>query len=272
MANRFKLNPIWWLMAAALFLTLNLAAKTLILPVEAITDSGTLSADDFSKKYPGIDISGSVPGEEGWYIQYTHGNLTYYFGPLDDYDEAIQKKLEMEEIRESVLYEAPELSDSTVEIFEYSYEMFSDANAPGAAGEEGSIPGQTAEEGTPGESILEGGVIGDQQGESGQKSGQLGQQEQSGFPQFPMGQSPQNSQQGGSPSNQQGQQGQQGSRSIFPPPSQSGGGGPSIPSQGGGGGGPPIPGGGGESGPPSPSQGGGGLPIWQLIRKIFWGR
>ena len=259
MTNRITLNPNLWLMAAALFLALNLSAKTLILPVEAIAASGTLSAEDFRKKYPGIDISGSVPDEEGFFVHYSHANLSYYFGPIDDYAEALQKQLEMIEIYEAVLYEAPELSDSTIEIFEYSYEMFSEANAPGAAGEEGSIPGQTAEEGTPGESILDGGVIGAQQGESGQKAG-LGQQDQAGIPQFPMGQSPQNSQQGGFPSSQQGQQG---SQSSFPmPPSQGGGGGPSMPSQGGG----------GESGPPSSGQGGGGLPIWQLIRKIFWGR
>ena len=272
MINRFTLNPIWLLMAAAIFMALNLSAKTLILPIEAITDSGTLSAEDFRKKYPGIDVTGSVPSEEGFYVHYAHGNLNYYFGPLDDYGEALEKKLELGEIREAVLYEAPELGDGTIEIFEYSYEMFSEANAPGAEGEEGSMPGQSGESDAPWENSPEGDTIGAQPGESGQKIGQIGQQgqagsqQQAGFPQFP--QSSQNSQQGGSPSNQQGQQGQ---RSIFPMPSQSGGGGPPIPSQGGGGGGPPIPGGSGESGPPSPSQGG-GIPIWQLIRKILWGR
>lgn len=261
MINRFTLNPIWWLMAAVLFLALNLSALTLILPVEAITDSGTLSAEDFRKKYPGIDVSGSVPSEEGFYVHYSHGNLTYYFGPLDDYDEALQKKLELDEIREAVLYEAPELGDGTIEIFEYSYEMFSEANAPGAAGEGESMPGQSGESDAPWENSPEGDTIGAQPGESGQKIGQVGQQGQMGQ------QGQEGSQQPGSPSNQQGQQG---SRSIFPMPSQGGSGGPPMPSQGGSGG-PPIPGGSGESGPPSPSQGG-GIPIWQLIRKILWGR
>ncbi len=260
MINRFTLKPIWLLMAAAIFMALNLSAKTLILPVEAITDSGTLSAEDFRKKYPGIDVTGSVPSEEGFYIHYAHGNLNYYFGPLDDYGEALEKKLELDEIREAVLYEAPELGDGTIEIFEYSYEMFSEANASDKAGEEGSMPGESGESDAPWENSPEGDTIGAQPGESGQKVGQMGQQgqegsqQQSGFPQLP--QSSQNSQQGGSPSSQQGQQGQ---RNIFPTPSQSGGGGP------------PIPGGGGESGPPSPSQGG-GIPIWQIIRKILWGR
>ena len=262
-----------WLLPATLFIVAGLPAKTLILPVEAIVDSGQLSAEDFKKKYPGIDITGSVPDEEGWYVRYTHENLCYYFGPLENYNDALQKKLEMDEIRDAVLYEAPELSDSTIEVFQFSYEMFSEANAPGSAGAEGEMPGQLTVAGASDANTPEGADAGEQQGQSDQMLGQMGQQEQAGdrqqpgFPQFPIGQNQQSSQRSGSPSIQQGQQS---SRSLPFPSQSSGGRGPPIPSQGGSGG-PPIPGGSGEQGPPSPSQGG-GIPIWQIIRKIFWGR
>ena len=38
-----------WLLPATLFIVAGLPAKTLILPVEAIVDSGQLSAEDFEK-------------------------------------------------------------------------------------------------------------------------------------------------------------------------------------------------------------------------------
>lgn len=101
-----------------------LAARALVLPVEAIDDAARLSAGEFSRRYPGIDVTGYFPDEEGFYINYNHQDLDYYFGPLDDYNEAIRWKDRLMVVREEVVSLRPSLGSSDVTIYEFTYDMF----------------------------------------------------------------------------------------------------------------------------------------------------
>ena len=98
-------------------------ARSLVLPVEAVEASKRMPADIFAEKYPGVDISGSIPDTEGYYVRYIHENLTYYFGPMDDYYDAMDLLQEMVEIREICIISRPELENSRIDIFQFSYDM-----------------------------------------------------------------------------------------------------------------------------------------------------
>jgi len=107
--------------------TQSLLALSLILPMEAIYESGRLRQDEFKKKYPGIDISSDIPDEEGYYVRYTHTNLTYYFGPVEDYMTAEDKSFELQEILDLATFELPYLKSSEIYVWQFSYGMFEDA-------------------------------------------------------------------------------------------------------------------------------------------------
>jgi len=230
-----------------------LQGKALVLPVEAIDDTAKLSAEEFNKKHTGIDISGYYPDDPGFYVSYTHENLTYYFGPLEEYIEAINWKDKLVAVREEVIYERPSLSSSEIVIYNFSLEVIeeqgrkmkegegSDGSSNGEFGQMVGQPGQDAEQGQESGIFLpQGGAQSDQ---SGQQQGQSGSQEG----------------QRGSSSGQQGiqiiqfpgqQQSGQSSNSSSSSGSSSGGSGSSS-------------GGGG---------GGGGKPSWwEIIKGIFGG-
>ncbi|AWT59912.1 MAG: hypothetical protein DF168_01109 [Candidatus Moanabacter tarae] len=99
------------------------SAKSIILPVEAIEDSATMSAEEFESAHPGIDISGYIPDEEGYYVKYSHENLNYYFGPVDIYLEAVLWKDKLAAIVESVTAVRLTLQKSELEIYHFDHEM-----------------------------------------------------------------------------------------------------------------------------------------------------
>lgn len=98
-------------------------AKSVILPVEAIEDSATMSAEEFENAHPGIDISGYIPDEEGYYVKYSHENLNYYFGPVDVYLEAVLWKDKLAAIVENVTAVRLTLQNSELEIYHFDHEM-----------------------------------------------------------------------------------------------------------------------------------------------------
>ena len=103
--------------------------KSVILPVEAIEDSATMSAEEFESTHPGIDISGYIPDEEGYYIKYSHENLNYYFGPVDTYLEAVLWKDKLAAIVEDVISVRLTLQNSELEIYHFDHEMLQAAQA-----------------------------------------------------------------------------------------------------------------------------------------------
>ncbi len=163
-----------------------LNGKSLVLPVEAIEDTGKLSAEEFSKRHAGIDVSGYYPDDPGYYIAYTHENLTYYFGPLEEYIEAIQWKDKLSAIREDVIYERPSLGSSEIVIYNFTLETIEEhgRNMQNAAGSDGSTDGESGQmAGMPGQEGSEGqesGILipegGQQQGQTGSQQGQQGSQ------------------------------------------------------------------------------------------------
>ena len=136
-----------------------LAARALVLPVEAIDDAARLSAAEFTRRYPGIDVTGYFPDEEGIYINYNHQDLNYYFGPLDDYNEAIRWKDRLMVVREEVVSLRPSLGSSDVTIYEFTYDMFDKKDGSG--------------DGDGGAGVMAAG--GDEMGQGGQE-GKAGQQ------------------------------------------------------------------------------------------------
>jgi hypothetical protein len=114
-----KLKNILLLFAAIATVT-SLSAKTLILPVEAIQESRHLSPQDFIDEFPGINATGFSLDDEGWYVRYKHENLTYFFGPIEDLEEAKKRKLEMDEVRQDIIRDRPSLASSTVGLIRFS--------------------------------------------------------------------------------------------------------------------------------------------------------
>jgi len=137
---------------ALLASTLALHAKTIILPIEAIADSQYLTAKQFGEQYPGIDITNATPDEEGWYIRYHHENLTYYYGPLDDYHEALKHKETLEQIRLAVIAKRPSLESSEVSLHQFSYDFSTDSNYDMAKEEQGSAESNKIDQTQNGES------------------------------------------------------------------------------------------------------------------------
>ena len=112
-----------------------LSAETLVLPVEAIADSGRLSAAEFAERHPGIDLAGGVPEVEGYFIRYRHENLVYLFGPVVDRTEAQRWRLELEVIRDRAIESRPALRTSTVDLFEFRWDAVAAKPGESVAGE-----------------------------------------------------------------------------------------------------------------------------------------
>ncbi len=177
-------------------------AKSVVLPLEAIIDSATFRAKEFNEKYTGIDVSGYYPDDPGYYISYKHKNLTYYFGPVETYEEAVDWKSKLDRVRQEIVYQRPSLASHEVVIYNFSLETIEgagrklregneDSNASG--GETYEIAAQPGEQGQGGQDsgliiIQDGGDgqsdqpgqnqgdPGSQQGQQGSKVGQQGQQ------------------------------------------------------------------------------------------------
>lgn len=96
-------------------------AKRLILPVEAIESSRWLNAKAFKMLYPGIDIEGTLPDEIGWYIQYEHEKLSYFFGPLRQEKDANTFKRDLEKIHQDVVAKRPSLANGIIKLYHCSY-------------------------------------------------------------------------------------------------------------------------------------------------------
>jgi len=116
-----------WTLVVCGLLASALAAETLVLPVEAIADSGRLSAAEFAERHPGIDLAGGVPEVEGYFIRYRHENLVYLFGPVAARAEAERWRLELEVIRDRAVAVRPALRSSTVDLFEFRFEALAEA-------------------------------------------------------------------------------------------------------------------------------------------------
>lgn len=291
----------WWpILGALLFSGVSLSAKSVILPVEAIDESAELTAEEFNNLYPGIDVSGYLPDEEGYYVEYTHENLTYYFGPVDQYEEAIKWKEKLLAIREAVISTRLTLQKSEVRIYHFNHEMLAQARAEierrqaaagnwqtGVASEGYEATGESGEQGREGDLV----IVDRESGEKGQKSGLFGrdseelsevrQKSQQGAPgqagkqgegqQLQIVQAGQQNQQGGMQLPQIGQQSRQGqqasnsrtSRSSNSSSSSSSSNSSSASSSGSSGGGPPVPGGSGQ-----PKK---GLSWWEIVRRTLFG-
>ncbi len=256
--------------------TQSVLALSLILPMEAIYESGRLRQDEFKKKYPGIDVSSDIPDEEGYYVRYTHTNLTYYFGPVDDYYTAEDKSFELQEIIDLATFELPYLKSSEIYVWQFSDGMFEDAMSGGQAeglqvaeidGNQGSSGGssQSNEQGT----IINTGPMNAAQMAQMREAQESGEMGQMGGPPGQMNQMPgqqQMQEAGGQMSqSQKNMASNQGNQSSQSQQSQSSSG---SSGQGGGQGS-----GGGSSGS-SKSQGqeqqqGGGMSIWKMLGRIF---
>jgi uncharacterized membrane protein YgcG len=268
------LNRIAVLGVISLLGAQSLPALSLILPMEAIYESGRLRQDEFKKNFPGIDVSSDIPDEEGYYVRYTHGNLTYYFGPVDDYYTAEEKSFELQEIIDLAAFELPYLKSSEIYVWQFSDGMFEDAlsggqqeglqvaEIDGNPGSSGSS--QSNEQGT----IINTGPMNAAQmaqmkeaqenGELGQMAGFPGQMNQTGQQQMQESGGEMSQNQSNTDSNQENQSSQsQQSQSSSGSSGQGGGQGS----------------GGGSSGS-SKSQGqeqqeGGGMSIWKMLGRIF---
>lgn len=128
-----------------LVLALPLGAETLVLPVEAITDSGRLSAAEFAERHPGIALDGTVPEAEGYFVRYRHENLTYLFGPVAERTAAERWRLDLEVIRDQAVAARPALRSSTVDLFEFRFDnaAASGPGGPGPAAGDGASSGQS---------------------------------------------------------------------------------------------------------------------------------
>ncbi len=258
-----------------------LLGKSLILPIEAIYDSGRLSIDKFQEKYPGIDVSSDIPDVEGYYIRYSHENLTYYFGPVEDYLTAEQKSFELQDIVDLATFENPNLQNSEIYVWQFNHDMFEqalggsgsdmdqeglqvaeiDGGAMGAASGSRNMEGGQIITADPSSRALGTQVMGEQSSDSGQPIGGMPGQpnSMSGQQQIQqiggqMGQMQNNS------SSNQNQSNSQSSQSASSGGGQSGQGGGS-----------------GSSSGSSQSQGqqqqqGGGMSIWQMLGKMLFGR
>lgn len=108
-----------WLLAAALASVVR--ATTVIYPVGAIDDLWKYPADEFREKYAGINVTGLDVNDEGWYVRYRHENLTYFFGPIADREEARRKMWDLETVRDAAIRNRPSLSSSQIDFVRFSY-------------------------------------------------------------------------------------------------------------------------------------------------------
>lgn len=96
-------------------------ATTVIYPVGAIDDLWKYPADEFREKYAGINVTGLDVNDEGWYVRYRHENLTYFFGPIADREEARKKMWDLETVRDAAIRNRPSLSSSQIDFVKFSY-------------------------------------------------------------------------------------------------------------------------------------------------------
>ncbi len=237
-----------------------LNGKSIVLPVEAIEDAATMKAEEFNQKHQGIDVSGYYPDDPGYYIGYTHENLTYYFGPLEDYPEAANWKYKLDAVREEVIYERPTLASSETVIYNFTLEtieehgrsMQEEATGNGSSSGEFGEQIQIVEQGQDGQSGNQ-----QEQGQKGSESG--GGQEGVPILQIPGEQGQQSGESGSSGNSGSSAGGSSGGGSSSSSGGSSGGGSSSSSSSGGGS---SSSGGGGGGGKPS---------WWEMIKGIFGG-
>ena len=96
-------------------------ATTLIYPVSAIEDLWNLPADEFRQRHGGINITGLGPSDEGWYVRYRHENLTCLFGPLAGAEEALQRRRELEAVRDAAIKNRSSLGSSQVDHVRFTF-------------------------------------------------------------------------------------------------------------------------------------------------------
>lgn len=101
--------------------TVGARATTVIYPVGAIDDLWKYPAEEFREKYAGINVTGLDVNDEGWYVRYRHENLTYFFGPIADREEARKKMWDLETVRDAAIRNRPALSSSQIDFVKFSY-------------------------------------------------------------------------------------------------------------------------------------------------------
>ncbi len=102
----------------------------IVYPVEAISDSAVLSRAEFDKRYPGIDATQFGLTDEGWYVRYQHEMLTYLYGPILDVNDARRQKMQLEEVRLSLVLKRPTLSSSKIDIVKFEFSATPSSQAP----------------------------------------------------------------------------------------------------------------------------------------------
>jgi hypothetical protein len=96
-------------------LSSNLFGKSLIFPPAALPDLTKLGPARIETRWkPRTIPDGYFPTVEGYYVIYNHENLSLYFGPVDNEQEAIQIQKEMDETRNLLVSKNSSLSTSTV--------------------------------------------------------------------------------------------------------------------------------------------------------------
>ena len=138
-----SLRPTLFLLL--LFATPRIAsALTIVYPVDAIADLWLLNEEKFKSKYGGINVNpGLGPGDEGWYVRYKHENLTYFFGPITDFEEARKKMWDMQAVRDEAIRNEPALASSDVDFVKFTYSGVYGQRGEGGDGD-GSADGSGA--------------------------------------------------------------------------------------------------------------------------------
>jgi len=96
-------------------------AKAIVYPVEAIAELNQLTQEEFDERYAGIDVTEIGLTDVGWYVRYIHERLVYFFGPIEERDEARRQKALLEQIRLSATLDRPKLSSSRLDVIRFDY-------------------------------------------------------------------------------------------------------------------------------------------------------
>ena len=93
----------------------DLAGETLIFPPAALGDLSKLGPDRIEVRWKPRSIpDGYFPVVEGYYVVYNHENLSLFFGPVPEEEDAIGTQNELTKIRSGLIRKNPALSSSTV--------------------------------------------------------------------------------------------------------------------------------------------------------------
>ncbi len=93
----------------------DLAGETLIFPPAALGDLSKLGPDRIEVRWKPRSIpDGYFPVVEGYYVVYNHENLSLFFGPVPEEEDAIGTQNELTKIRSDLIRKNPALSSSTV--------------------------------------------------------------------------------------------------------------------------------------------------------------